>query len=615
MMNRAIFTLIVSFTLIGCGSDKTQPNDIPIDHSDKLEAVSPLPNTPQLKPDIVYNEQLRLDIEQFVKLAHTIQYFYPSETAQNSNWPLFIAESIVELSQTPPTERADKGLLLLRQIAPYLARSQSQLPEVADDTLVSTWIQNAPLDQDVYTRTLLTNDFVDLRNRNYSSNERIAEVGYFQEPLYFPLYLPENLELQGQTFQQLGRWQISEEFKHTEVCMASVSSMWAAINHFWPYFDQVPVNWQASLPNLLQACEENDFIQRRAKIYTEFTKLKDNHIIIALPTPEQYLKNKYIPFLYELIEGKAIVVRAEENQQTGVEIGDEILKINDQDIHEYLEEKAVTSLKNDLQRKKVPAYTDVFTASLDSTEYQIKKPDDQTLRVQVAPKPIEALTNFHGLRYVPRRDEKIAALSEGFYRLNVYNISSSDTSGLLEQLQDARGIVLDMRNYPADWHGWQTVLSWFIKRTATNDTISYSWQGAPNQTESKHQQLSQTIQPAENKLNIPVVALSSRYSQSSNEHSLIFARSGGIPILGEPTSGINGNIIEMDLFGGFNRNSAQGITFIYTNMKANRLNGDALINAGIEPDILVPRTIQSHRDQVDNQLTAAIEYLLQQIDK
>ncbi len=257
----------------------------------------------------------------------------------------------------------------------------------------------------------------------------------------------------------------------------------------------------------------------------------------------------------------------------------------------------------------------MFTASLESIEYQIKKPNGQTNTIQVTPKPIEALTRFYGLRYVPRRDEKVEVLSNGFYRLNIYNISSNDTADVLEQLKDAKGVILDMRNYPTDWHGWQTILSWFINNTAVNDTISYSWQGAPNQTEIKQQPLSQTIQPAQNQFKVPVVALSSRYSQSSNEHSLIFARGGGIPILGEPTSGINGNIIEMDLFGGFNQNSAQGVTFIYTNMKANRLNGDALINAGVKPDILVPRTIQSHRDQVDNQLTAAIEYLKQQVEQ
>ena len=614
-MKKAIFTLVVTFSLIGCGSDSNKSQTESTESSNNLEAISPLPSSPQLKPDVFYDEKLQSDIEQFVKLAHSVQYFYPSIASQNSDWPLFIAESIIELSQTPEQERADKGLFLLRQIAPYLTTDKTLLPEVNDNTEVSTWLQNAPLNQAVYTRTLLTQSYGELKNRDYSSNNLIAKVDYFQEALYFPLYLPENLELQGQTFQQLGRWQLSEEFQHTEICMASVSSMWAAINHFWPYFDQISVNWQNSLPNLLQACTEDDFIQKRAKIYTEFTKLKDNHIIIALPTPEQHLQNKYIPFLYELVEGRAIVVREEENQQTGVEIGDEILKINDQDIQDYLEDKADSSLKSDLQRKTVPAYTDVFTASLESIEYQIKKPNGQTHTIQVTPKPIEALTRFHGLRYVPRRDEKVEVLSNGFYRLNIYNISSNDTADVFEQLKDAKGVILDMRNYPTDWHGWQTVLSWFIKNTAVNDTISYSWQGAPNQTEIKQQPLSQTIQPAQNQLKVPVVALSSRYSQSSNEHSLIFARSGGIPILGEPTSGINGNIIEMGLFGGFNQNSAQGVTFIYTNMKANRLNGDALINAGVKPDILVPRTIQSHRDQVDNQLTAAIEYLKQQLEQ
>ena len=218
------------------------------------------------------------------------------------------------------------------------------------------------------------------------------------------------------------------------------------------------------------------------------------------------------------------------------------------------------------------------------------------------------------MRYVPRRDEALEALSDGLYRVNVYKVKSAETRDIKEQLKNAKGVILDLRRYPEDWQGWQTVLSWFIKRPAINDTLAYYWQGAPNQTDIQIQQVSQTISPASGSLNMPVIVLSSRDSQSQNEHSLIFARSGGLTIMGEPTSGINGNIGQLDLFGGLNNTSSQGVTFIYTNMRANRWNGDPLINAGIEPDIFLPRTKESIRRQVDNQLAAAIDYLKQRVE-
>ena len=615
-MKNNLITLFVVYSLAGCSGNNNDTNQTLslTKKGSQLPPVAALPSNPIEKPTVDYDEQLLLDIEEFVKIAHAVQYFYPSEESKNSDWPLFIAESIIELSQTPINERASKGIELVRQIAPYLTYEQNQLPNINEQNQASTWRHNSPINEDVYDRTLLTDSYQALQNESYVSNHLFTELDYHQISVYLPLYLPTDTELSGQTYRTLGRWQLTQNFMESEVCMASVSSMWASIQHFWPYFSQVTVDWQSSLPHLLSACTVDDFLERRGQIYSEFTKLKDNHINIALPIPEQYLRNRYIPFLYELVEDRAIVVRVEENQQTGVDIGDEILAINGQEIQTYLERKSDTSLKNDLHRKTVPALSDVFKSSEDPITYQVKKADDQIINTQVTPKLISELTNFYGMRYVPRRVEALEALSDGLYRINVYKVKSAEARDIKEQLKNAKGVVLDLRRYPEDWHGWQTVLSWFIKRPAINDTLAYYWQGAPNQTDIQIQQISQTINPASDSLDIPVIVLSSRDSQSQNEHSLIFARSGGLTIMGEPTSGINGNIVQLDLFGGLNNTSSSGVTFIYTNMRANRWNGDPLINAGIEPDILLPRTKESIRRQVDNQLAAAIDYLKQRVE-
>ena len=614
-MKKTTIILITYVFLSGCGSHSEKTSTPTNETTTQLTPAPALPNSPQPKPSISYDDQLLFDIEEFVKAAHSIQYFYPSEETKNSTWPLFIAESIIELSQTEVNNRAERGITLLRQIAPYIAQSKTQLPKIDDNTQVSVWWQDGPIQQDVHTRNLMTQSYGNLKNQDYMGSNLHAELNYYQETFYFPLYLPVNAELKGQTFQTLGRWQLTQAFEYTEICMASVSSMWSAIAHFWPYFDQIPVNWQQSLPELLSACTEQDFQQKTSRIYEEFTKLKDNHISISVQTPEQELLNKYVPFVYELVEGKAIVVRVQENLETGIEIGDELLKINDLDIQTYLAEKAVTSLSSDTMRKNSTARYDTFKPSFEPIMYQVAKPNGDIHDISIEPNAISEISNFVGLRYVPLKNTKIEKLADGIYLINVYNVNNEDSKSLKDQLKDAKGVILDMRRYPKDRFGWQNILSWFIKNPAVNDTIYHLWQGAPYQADVKLQRVSQSIQPDEHGFDVPVVAMASRYSQSQNEHSLIFARSGGIPILGEPTSGINGNIVSLEFFNGLNDSSSKGAHFIYTNLRANKLNGDPLINSGIEPDILIPRTIKSHREQVDNQLSAAIDYLKQQIDR
>lgn len=613
-MRRQLFFICISLCLVACGGGGNSENQ---DTSSEVSQGTPpdntrLPSAPQPRPAVTFNEILIDDIEDFVTLAHSVQYFYPSEEVRDSDWPLFIAESIVELSQTNEAERSDKGIELLRQIAPYITTAQNQLPALEQQTQVAAWQQNAPFSQVTYDRNLLSGTYASLSNRAYLPSNPYTTQAYDQQTLYFPLYLPVQTTLSGETFSRLGRWQLEEAFAQPEICMATVSGMWAMIQHFWPYFQQVEVNWSQSLKPLLTACTEPSHTQRESQIFSEFTKLNDNHLSIALPDPERQPYRYYMPFLFELVEGKAVITRTEEKNTSNIEIGDEIISIDGEPVQAYLQSRATTSLRNQLHRLNWVARKHLYQKSDAPIVYQLKKPDGSEIQQTVTPIKLEGLLTFNGMRYVPTSRDILEHLGDNIYRVNVYNVEQQALGDLKAQLSDAKAVVLDLRQYPTSWRGWQGVLSWFIQRDAINNTLTYFWQGAPDQSDTLVQNLSQTIHVDSNSLNIPAIVLASRESQSQNEHALVFARSGGLKVLGEPTSGINGEIFEADFFN-FSHQLALEHIFVFTNMLANRLNGDPLINAGVEIDMLVPRTIDSVRAQQDNQLEAAVIYLKAQL--
>ncbi len=611
-MNRTLLSLIFSSVLFGCGGSETQnaqENDV--QEPDKLKAVSPFPSSPQAKPTIDFDQQLMSDIEDFVKVAYSVKYFYPSTENQDSNWPLFIAESLVDLSQTEPAQRTELGIERLRQIAPYIAFNRAQLPEINDQTTVSTWKQNAPINQSVYTRTLLTDDFSSLKNDEYSASDRFAELNYGAQTLYLPLYLPTDKQIQGYTYQEPGKWQIDNNFEQPEICMTTVSEMWASISHFWPYFKQIDVDWAQSLTPLLTACTDDDVLRKQNSLFAEFSKLNDNHISIVFPTPEEYRFKSYIPFTYELVEEKAIVTQLDSAHPNGIEVGDEVISVDGIEINNYLDNKSIYSLKNTLHRKNLSARFDVYAKHFNPVKYEIRKPNNDIHSIEVLPKDLNKREPFVGMPYVPKSDHIFEYVDDNILKINVYNVQEADITELRNELSEAKAVMLDMRRYPTSWRGWQGVLALLIKNDATNDTIAYHWQGSPNQRDAKKQVITQRIYRSENAFNIPTVALSSRHSISQNEHSFIFVQNGGLPILGETTSGINGNILRMNIFEGAEQDS--GTYFVYTNMEANRRDGTPLINRGIEPDINVPRSIDSVLNQVDNQVNAAIDYLQQQL--
>ncbi|NQY36536.1 MAG: hypothetical protein HRT37_16495 [Alteromonadaceae bacterium] len=84
-----------------------------------------------------------------------------------------------------------------------------------------------------------------------------------------------------------------------------------------------------------------------------------------------------------------------------------------------------------------------------------------------------------------------------------------------------------------------------------------------------------------------------------------------IPILGEPTYGINGNASFIHLLGG---NKKDGVSVVFTGMKVTQHDGSLLRGVGIQPDILVPVSIDTIKQGEDTQLQKAIEYLLLQLE-
>ncbi|RZF99347.1 peptidase S41 [Pseudoalteromonas sp. CO348] len=606
-MIKQLTSIILCFVLTACGSDTndTTPTDIT---SNKPPTNTPLPSSPKPLPDMSFDQSFIDDVSEFVKLAHAVQYFYPSAEVRESDWSLFIAESIVELNQTPSKERREKGIELIRQIAPYLVTKQNHIPKLLPDTQTYTWIQNAPANVSAYTSLLTAGTFNELQEREFAPNELFVTLNFYQSSLYLPLYLPVKTELTGGTYTELGRWQVEPNFAHIETCMATVSGMWANIQHFWPYFEQIDVDWPASLNPLLAACLIEEPNKRLQLINTEFTKLNDNHIIIKTTNMLTNNNTYYGTFYYEIVEGKAIVTSAQQDDPNGVEVGDELLTVNGEDIIEYLSRKALYSLKSELQRLSHTARQQFFFTEKIPLSFTLKKSTGTTYQATITPIEPSEIKPLVSSPYVPHSPSNIEYLGDNIYKLNIYNVTPDDLNAIKETLKNAQAVVIDFRHYPQSWDGWRSVLSWFIKQDAINDTLSVLWQGAPNQADKKAQSFQQIIHRDANPLSIPAIVLSSRRSQSQGEHALIFARSGGLPILGEHTSGINGTVFGIPFFGGVGEGNL-GVELYYTNTLSSRYNGDPLINAGIAPDYLVPRTRESIINGTDNQVERAIDIL------
>ncbi|QTL37850.1 hypothetical protein [Pseudoalteromonas viridis] len=561
-------------------------------------------------PGFVLDNELLQDVKQFVKLVHKVKFFYPSQAVKETDWDKFIAESIVALSQVQPHKRQALGLQRLREIAPLLSDSKYTLPELAGDQVVSTWVHSGARMYTVYYRDLLTEPYESLKAYELSPDRDFARIRYGWRTLYLPLFLPEQESKQGISYTDYRQWQIGNDFASLPVCLSVVSGMWGEIHHYWPYFEQNDVNWRRSLRPLLKACSDDTPLARIQAINRQFKKLQDNHIDIVYPKDYGPSLSHVAPFIVDIVEGKPIVVALTDSVSSELSIGDELLALNGVAYKTLLEARSGWLLKSDHVSDFTAADSLNYTFSEQSIKAVFRKQDGSIIELAARTMPISEFEATQKHEVVPNSAEVVESLGDGLWRFNLYNVTKDNAQQVKAQLSEARGVVIDLRQYPKDFMAWHDALSWFITQPVANDTLSIYWRKGPSRRANHQTNYENVIEVAADPIHVPVVALASRSSISQTEHALVYVKKAGIPVLGVPTAGINGNTIAGWYLGTLGEG---GLRFSYTGMRADNADGSVLIGRGIQPDMYVPRTIESVIANEDNQLAEAIEYLKEQL--
>ncbi|ALU45781.1 hypothetical protein [Pseudoalteromonas rubra] len=575
------------------------------------EAVQP-PQSNALAPlpKLQLDRELLWDVKQFVKLANKVKFFYPSQAVADTNWDKFIAETVVAMSQAHPYRRHTLGLQRLRDIAPFIRAPWQQQPTLSGDTPAVAWKQSAARAFYAYQRTLSYQKYSEIKESEFLPERDFVRVRYGWHTVLLPLVLSQGASEQGQSYSDYRHWKVGTDFESLPVCMSTVAGMWSEINHYWPYFEQVEVNWQRALGRLLKACAAETKFERAKAIQREFKTLQDNHVAIYFPDGYQPKLSYEYPFRIRRVEGKAIVTGISESESQSLDIGDELIAINGESFENRVEERSSWLARS----AHISMYSATlllnYTASNDPIHAVFRKADGSTVEIEATPVPVGKANYTSHHPVVPRESNVVTDLGEGMWQLNLYNLTQANLEEVKLQLQNARAVVLDLRNYPRDFLAWHEGLSWFIKQPVTNNTLFEYWQKGPARRAHYQLPLPSTIEVSTAPLHVPVIALSSKTARSQTEYALTFVKEAGIPVLGVPTSGINGDYMPASFF---SSDPNGGVTLLYTGLRADNADGSPLIARGVQPDIYVARTLDSIIANEDNQRSAAIAHLKDQL--
>jgi len=583
----------------------------------------PPPVTKQTLPIVDFTNNIDR-ISTFARVATSIEFYYPGDGAFITNWDNFIVYGMYQVASSQSDEDfVAKMKTLFANIAPDVEFNnlQYQAPTFANTDTVTAWQQNGYKDKtytdsSVYYPQRLTLSFGALMADQTLTKSTSYHIDYGNLIMDMPLVLKKSNGLStpgGSAFIDSAQWLLPTAFSNPYTCLASFSKAWAGIQNYWPYIDTIEVDWLAELNPMLLACNNESRKESVRQSLVALTKLQDNHVgyggaANAFPTYST------IPVGFEWLEGKVVAIYNEEIAPAQVALGDQLIAIDDMPVEDVLNEIMPLTRKS-LSKQKSTAILLYMLRRPKNALVKLTLLDEQGTSYQASLNAASDLFEMYSATtdsYTQRVRPQRQVLANNIHYVDLSNTLETDVDATIDSLAGASAVVIDFRNYPKSWNGWQNTLAHFSDNSISGPPLYYHWTTAPDRSAFFKDLRPQYIYPLLPRLTIPVIALSSRYSQSSNEHALAYIQNAGIPILGEPSSGINGNITFLYTFGG---SSAGGMTLIFTGMEVTQNDGSDHIGVGILPDIYLARSIQSIKDDQDNQLDAAVQYLENQLQQ
>jgi C-terminal processing protease CtpA/Prc len=381
------------------------------------------------------------------------------------------------------------------------------------------------------------------------------------------------------------------------VRLATVMRFWNVMQHFFPYWDVIDADWNHALRVALQdAAMDSNGSEFLVTLQHLAAHLKDGHSVTYNPSLG-FDGAFQVPFTADLIEGQRVVVTVVEGNELSNEPGDVITEIDGLPALQALAQmQARVSGVGQWGRYRALGFLlgteQPSVMSLEFVPYSGGEP----FKIQVP-------TARHDLSHLREyRPPPVEQLAPGILYVDLTRPEVSGFPLLLQELQEAKGIIFDMRGYPKavgfrllDHLSLESL--WlqpvYVPVITRPDHIA-------TQLENVARQWSKPV-PAEEQLTDNIAFIINGNGAISQAESILGIVAGHElgELVGEPTAGANGTSIQLQL-------PDRYWTF-WTGDVVKKFDGSPLFAVGITPTIPAERTINGVAARRDELLEKALE--------
>jgi C-terminal processing protease CtpA/Prc len=375
---------------------------------------------------------------------------------------------------------------------------------------------------------------------------------------------------------------------------------WNIIQYWSPYRDVIGSSWHDVLAEFIPrvlACK--DRYTYALEMTALAARLNDGHARLS-PDVRPPLGDCLLPVPVRFIEGRAVVVDEMEGSGNGT------AALRRGDVIESLDGRPVESLigpvapyyaaSNDTARLKEMSVTLTRGACRDVEVSGTRA--EGPFKVTIARRPTRTLA-LRAMRAHDLPGETYQRLSPDVAYIKLSAIFAGEVAELIQRASGARGLVVDVRNYPASM-----VFRELGERLVAEPTpfarFTYPDTGNPGAFTAGTPRILPPRSPA---YRGKVVILVDEVTLSAAEFTAMALRAApGSVVVGSPTAGADGNLAMIPLPGGL-ETMISGLGVFYPD-------GRPTQRVGLVPDVEARPTIQGIREGRDEVLEAGIRQIL-----
>lgn len=393
----------------------------------------------------------------------------------------------------------------------------------------------------------------------------------------------------------------SMEYPDAGFRLLALYRYWNIIHYYFPYKNLIEEDWKSVLeefiPKFIEAKDENEYTLAVLEL---IGRVHDTHANIwgGNQVLNKHFGLRYAPVELTFVEGKPIVTGFYDEtagNNTGLEIGDIISVINNRPVEELVNERL----------KYSPASN--YPTKLRDIASNLLRTNDSLICVSFirdGKSEIKMLNTYYSdeidiySKYTVT-DTCFRMINTNIAYINNGSLKSEYLRDIWKEIENTKGLIIDIRNYPSDFPIYDLSNYLMPKRTPF---VKFTYGSIESPGLFVFTESLNTGGKNRRYYKGKVVILINEISQSSAEfHAMAYQVNPNAVVIGSTTAGADGNVSRFYLPGGINT-MISGIGIYYPDGKETQ-------RVGIVPDIEVKPTIQGIKEGRDEIVEKAIDII------